>query len=164
MFIGILLAVIFLGMNFWGQKITVAGESMYPTLQDGDEVWIDKLSYTLGSVNRFDCVVFPHRYKEDQIAVKRVIALPGETVQIQEGMIYINGQVLSEPYSFSAIDQPGMASSLITMGVDEYFVLSDNRSDTTDSREPTIGNIRRDEIIGRALFVGWPLKRMGFVR
>ena len=86
-----------------------------------------------------------------------MIGLPGETVRIQD----INGRILKEPYGYEAIRNPGFASSEITLAADEYFVLGDNRNNSRDSREPSVGNISRDEIIGKALFCIWPFSKIG---
>ena len=97
--------------------------------------------------------------------VKRVIGLPGETVQIDlEGNIYINGEILEEDYGKEKINFPGLAVEPITLGDDEYFVMGDNRNNSSDSRDPSVGNIRRSNIIGKAWVRIWPLNKFGVLK
>ncbi len=154
----------FLIVHFVGERTVVSGESMYPSLRDGDNLIVDKLSYRFTDPKRYDIVVFPFQYQEGTFYIKRVIGLPGETVQIQDGAIYINGKVLMESYGNEEIRNPGSASAEITLGEDEYFVLGDNRNNSSDSREPSVGNITRENIIGKVLFRIWPFSEIGFVR
>ena len=166
--------IAFLIVHFVGERTVVSGESMYPTLRDGDNLVVDKITYRFRDPKRYDIVVFPFRYQEGTFYIKRVIGLPGETVQIQDGDIYINGKVLKESYGYEEIrnpgfasgtvtlgENPGSASTELTLGADEYFVLGDNRNNSSDSREPSVGMISRDEIIGRAFLRIWPLSRIG---
>ena len=157
--VGILLLII----GFVGQKTTVSGTSMYPTLLDGDVLIVDKITYRFTDPRRFDVIVFPYQFDEEIYYIKRIIGLPGETVQISNGRIYINGELLEEPYEFDEIRQAGVASNPVTLEDDEYFVLGDNRNDSSDSRVPAVGNIKRSEIEGRALLRVWPLESFGLV-
>ncbi len=152
-----------LTVRYVGERTQVSGDSMYPTVEDGDNLIVDKLSYRFTDPDRFDIIVFPFRYQEDTFYIKRIIGLPGETVQIRDGMIYINGRKLEENYGRGIIGNPGLASEQITLGQDEYFVLGDNRNNSSDSREPSVGNISRSDIIGRAWFRIWPLSGFGFL-
>ena len=161
----VLLLILFIGIQMLHRQQRVIGSSMYPTLRDGDSVVIDTLRYKLFEPSRFDVVVFPFRYQEDTLYIKRIIGLPGETVQIMDGKVFINGAELDESdFGFDPIEQPGLASAQITLGQDEYFVLGDNRNDSADSREPTVGNISRSDITGKAVLRVLPLRRFGFVR
>lgn len=162
-FLALLFGVTFLVVHFVGERTVVSGESMRPTLEDGDNLIVDKISYRFSDPKRYDIVVFPFRYQEGTFYIKRVIGLPGETVQIVDGEIYINGRILQEPHKYDEIRSPGIASSEITLGADEYFVLGDNRNNSSDSREPSVGNISREEIIGKALLRIWPFDRIGVV-
>ncbi|MDD2957986.1 MAG: signal peptidase I [Lachnospiraceae bacterium] len=164
LYIIIILVLTFLVVHFIGQGTEVSGNSMRPTLEDGDKLVVDKISYRFINPGRFDVVVFPFQYKKDTYYIKRIIGLPGETVQIIEGQIYINSTVLQENYGNETIEKSGLASGPITLGEDEYFVLGDNRNNSSDSREPSVGNIRREAIVGKALFRIWPLSRFGLVR
>lgn len=159
----ILVTVAFLIIHFVGERTVVSGESMVPTLQDGDNLVVDKLSYRFRNPKRFEIVVFPFQYQKDTYYIKRIIGLPGETVQIYDGIVYINGKPLKESYGNQPIRNPGLASETITLGEDEYFVLGDNRNNSADSREPSVGNIHKKDIIGRALFRMWPIDNVGLL-
>ena len=114
-------AVAFFLIHYVGERTVVSGDSMLPTLQNGDNLIVDKLSYRFRDPKRFEIVVFPFRYQEDTYYIKRIIGLPGETVQIHDGNIYINGKQLKEDYGRETIRNPGLASEAVTLGEDEYF-------------------------------------------
>ena len=126
-----------------------------------DVVLVDKLAPRLGRLDRFDMVVFRYRYRENRYYIKRIIALPGETVQISNGKILINGEVLEEPYGIERIEKAKRAEEPVVLGEDEYFVLGDNRNHSSDSRDSDIGNLARDEIIGRVMIRIWPWSKIG---
>jgi signal peptidase I len=154
-------------LTFVGQRTSVSGQSMLPMLENGDQLIVDKLTYRFRDPERYDIIVFPYQFAENTYYIKRVIGLPGETVQIDDkGAIYINGELLPEHYGREVIaaNNLGLAASLITLGKDEYFVLGDNRNNSSDSREPSVGNIRRKDIIGRAWMRMWPLKGFGILK
>lgn len=163
-YIAIVLALTFLVVRYVGQRTQVSGDSMYPTLHSGDNLIVDKLSYRFKDPERFDIIVFPYQYKEETYYIKRIIGLPGETVQIIDGTIYINGNVLDENYGREKMVSSGLALDEIQLGEDEYFVLGDNRNASSDSREPDVGNIHRDDIIGRAFIRIWPFSRFGILK
>ena len=161
----IVLVATFLVVNYVGQRTMVIGTSMEPMLSDGDNLIVDKLSYRFEDPQRFDIIVFPFRYAEKTFYIKRIIGLPGETIYIDEsGNIYIDGEVLEEHYGKEVIVDPGRAYEPITLGVDEYFVMGDNRNNSSDSRDPVVGNIHRDEFVGKAWMRIWPLNRMGMIK
>ena len=162
-YLAILFGAVYLIVQYVGERTTVSGESMYPSLSDGDSLIVDKISYRFVDPDRYDVVVFPFQYQEGTFYIKRVIGLPGETVQIMEGKVYINGKELNDPYGYEAIRNPGLASNPITLRQDEYFVLGDNRNNSADSREPSVGTISREDIIGRAIFRIWPFDSIGLV-
>lgn len=165
LYILVVLLVTWLFITFVGQRTSVSGSSMEPTLHNGDQLIMDKLSYRFADPQRFDIIVFPFQYEENTYYVKRIIGLPGETVQIDlEGNIYINGEILEEDYGKEPINFPGLASEPITLGDDEYFVLGDNRNNSSDSRDPSVGNIHRDDIIGKAWIRIWPLNKIGVLK
>ncbi len=158
----IILAVWFI-LTFVGQRTQVSGSSMYDTLEDGDNLWIDKLSYHFKDPQRFDIVVFPYQ-DSDVYYIKRIIGLPGERIRIEkDGTIYINNEPLEEDYGYETIAENmiGRAKSNIILGDDEYFVMGDNRNDSKDSRFAEVGNIHRDELEGKAVFRIWPLSKFG---
>ncbi|MBQ8596694.1 MAG: signal peptidase I [Lachnospiraceae bacterium] len=161
----VVLALTFLVVTYVGQRTKVIGNSMEPMLSDGDNLIVDKLTYRFEDPQRFDIIVFPFRYAEKTYYIKRIIGLPGETVYIDEnGTIYIDGEVLREHYGKEVITDPGRAYEAITLGEDEYFVMGDNRNNSSDSRDPVVGNIHRDEFIGKAWMRIWPLESMGMIK
>ncbi len=163
-YIGIVLGVTFLIITYVGQRTHVSGDSMKNTLNDGDHLIVDKITYRMREPVRYDIIVFPYRYKDNTFYIKRIIGLPGETVQIAGGEIYIDGEVLIESYGREVIRDPGIAESPIELGEDEYFVLGDNRNESSDSRDPSVGVIHRDEIVGRAWLRIWPLNKFGILK
>ncbi len=161
------LGLTWLVITFVGQRTEVDGSSMEPMLSDEDNLLVDKLSYRFREPERFDIIVFAFQYKEDTYYIKRIIGLPGETVQIdEEGNIYINGEILEEGYGREVIkaENIGLAKEPIVIGEDEYFVLGDNRNNSTDSRSPLVANVKRKDIIGRAFVRIWPLSKIGVLR
>lgn len=161
----VVLCLTYLVIHFVGQRTQVSGASMEPKLYDNDNLIVDKITYKFKEPERFDIIVFPFLYKEDTYYIKRVIGLPGETVYIDEsGNIYIDDELLEEEYGKEVIKDPGRAYSPITLGDDEYFVMGDNRNNSSDSRDPSVGNIKRDNIIGRAWLRLWPFSRFGFIK
>ena len=163
-YMGIVLGVTFLIITYVGQRTHVSGDSMKNTLNDGDHLIVDKITYRMREPVRYDIIVFPFRYKENTFYIKRIIGLPGETVQIAGGEIYIDGEILKESYGREVIKDPGIAESPIELGEDEYFVLGDNRNESSDSRDPSVGKIRREEIVGRAWLRIWPLNKFGILK
>lgn len=163
-YVGIVLAITFLIITFVGQRTHVSGESMENTLDDGDQLIVDKLTYRFHDPERFDIIVFPFRYKDNTYYIKRIIGLPGETVQIVDGEIYINDELLEESYGREVMQDAGLAAEPITLGDDEYFVLGDNRNYSSDSRDPSVALIHRKEIIGRAWLRIWPLNSFGILK
>lgn len=161
----VVLCLTYLVITFVGQRTEVSGESMETTLSNGDNLIVDKLSYRFRDPKRYDIIVFPFQYAEDTYYIKRIIGLPGETVHIDgEGTIYIDGEVLRESYGREIIRNPGRASQDIVLGEDEYFVMGDNRNNSSDSRDPVVGNIKRKDIIGRAWVRIWPLDKLGVLK
>lgn len=155
------LIITYLIVKFVGIRTEVIGPSMQPTLYNGDNLIVEKVSYYFNEPERFDVIVFPFKYAEKTNYIKRIIGLPGEKVRIDdEGNIYINEELLVESYGKEIIKNPGIAAETIYLSDDEYFVLGDNRNDSADSRDPSVGNIRRKDIIGRAWVRIWPFSEM----
>ncbi len=164
-YILVVLAATYLLVTFVGQRTGVSGSSMEPTLSDGDNLIVDKISYRFHEPQRFDIIVFPFLYEKGTYYIKRIIGLPGETVYIDEnGVIYIDGKVLEENYGRETILSAGRAAQPVQLGEDEYFVMGDNRNNSSDSRDPSVGNIKRDNIIGKAWVRIWPLSKFGKLR
>ncbi len=161
------LCLTWLVITFIGQRTEVDGSSMEPMLSNGDNLIVDKISYRFRDPQRYDIIVFPFKYQENTFYIKRIIGLPGETVQIDEqGTIYINGEVLPENYGREIIraETVGIAANPIVLGEDEYFVMGDNRNSSMDSRTEIVGNIKREDIIGRAWIRIWPLNKLGILK
>lgn len=138
-------------------RTSVTSMSMDPTLKEKDNIVVEKVSYFLGDPDRFDVVIFPFEEEKGTYFIKRIIGMPGETVQIDEkGTILINGEALDESYGNAVMESAGEAAEPIVLGEDEYFVLGDNRNDNADSRHPMVGNVAGDEIIGRVWLRFWP--------
>lgn len=165
LYIGIVVILCYLINHFVGCRSRVDGNSMNPTLEDGDNLWVSKIAYRIGDPKRFDVVIFD--YDEDTTYVKRIIGLPGETVRIdQAGNIYINEELLEENYGIEPIlpTNLGRANQPILLGEDEYFVLGDNRNHSQDSRWSDVGNVSRDDIIGKVIFRIYPFNKIGRVK
>ncbi len=164
LYVIIVVGITFIIITFVGQRTYVSGSSMESTLSHGDNLIVDKLTYRFSTPKRFDIIVFPFRYEENVYYIKRIIGLPGETIQIKDGQIYVDGEILEESYGREVMKSAGLAADPITLGDDEYFVLGDNRNDSTDSRDPNVRLIHKDEIIGRAWIRIWPLNKLGVLK
>ena len=151
-------------ITFVGQRTRVSGQSMEPTLHDGDNLIVDKISYRFRDPKRYEIIVFPYKYEEKTYYIKRIIGLPGERVQVIDGYVYINGEQLNEHYGKEVMESSGIADHEITLGEDEYFVLGDNRNHSSDSRDPSVGILKRGDLMGRAWVRIWPLNRIGVVQ
>ena len=168
----VVLCAAYLIITYVGQRTQVSGSSMETTLSEADNLIVDKITYRVSDPERFDSIVFPYNpecayYTETEPVYysKRIIGMPGETVQIDEqGNIYINGEILEESYGREIIQYAGRASEPVVLGEDEYFVMGDNRNNSSDSREPSVGNIKREDIIGRAWIRIWPLNKFGVLK
>lgn len=162
LYILVVLCLSYLVIHFVGQRTEVTGSSMEPKLSDQDNLIVDKITYKFKEPERYDIIVFPFGEK---FLIKRIIGLPGETIYIDEkGDIYIDGEVLEEGYGKEVIENPGRANVPIILGDDEYFVMGDNRNNSSDSRDPVVGNVKRDIIVGRAWLRIWPFDRFGFIK
>ena len=161
------LGAVWLVITFVGQRTEVEGASMENTLHNGDNLIVDKLSYRFHDPERFDIIVFPFQFQDNTYYIKRIIGLPGETVQIMDdGSVYINGEKLEENYGMEVIkpETIGRAAEPIELGDDEYFVMGDNRNNSSDSRTDMVGNITRENIIGKAWLRIWPVSDFGVLQ
>lgn len=165
-YLTIALVAALLIVKFVGQRTQVEGRSMEPTLYNGENLILDKISYRFRDPERFDIIVFPFTEDgEKEHFIKRIIGLPGETVQIIDGYVYIDGEKLeSDTYGKEVMKSAGRAAEPITLGQDEYFVLGDNRNNSRDGRYPEVGNIKRKDITGRAFIRIWPLSEFGILK
>lgn len=157
-FMLITLIVCYILVTYVFRRTVVHNVSMQNTLFDGDNIIMDELSYNTGNPKRYDIICFKS-YKEKDLLIKRIIGLPGETVRIEDTKIYINDKEIRDVNGLTAIEYPGTAEYGITLGEDEYFVIGDNRDESIDSRFEDVGNIRRRDILGKAVLVFWPINR-----
>lgn len=163
LYIVLIIAFTWFVVTFVGQRTEVSGSSMETTLSDKDQLIVDKMTYRFRDPKRYDIVVFPYQYQDNTYYIKRIIGLPGETVQILSGMVYIDGMRLDEHYGDEIMENPGIAEEPLTLGEDEYFVLGDNRNNSSDSRASDVGLIHRKDLIGRAWIRVWPLSQIGVI-
>ena len=164
LYILIIIGLTYLIITFVGQRTRVSGSSMETTLSNGDNLIVDKLTYHFKEPKRYDIIVFPYKYEENTYYIKRIIGLPGETVQVIDGYTYINGEQLAgDIYGAEVMESAGIAAEPITLGEDEYFVLGDNRNNSEDSRYQSVGNVTADEIEGK-VWLKVSLSDFGLVR
>lgn len=136
-----------------GMRTSVVGDSMESALYNGQEILMNRVVYKLSSPKRGDVVIFlPNGNENSHYYVKRVVGLPGETIQIRDGSVYIDGVLLDEDENFDKMIDAGIAQNELMLAVDEYFVLGDNRNSSEDSRSGNIGAVKKDNIIGKAWF------------
>jgi len=151
--------------RFLMERVIVDGPSMETTLQDGDNILVEKVSRYFGALDRFDIVVFyPNeaaKEKNGRYYVKRIIGLPGETVRIEGNTIYINEIPLAEAYGSTQMGAPGIAKDGVRLGEDEYFVMGDNRSVSKDSRSESVGVVPLSRIGGKMFLRIFPLSKFG---
>lgn len=159
----VLAVILYFGISFAVQAVHVEGLSMFATLDDNDYLIANKIDYRLHSPQRGDIIILRPPTDNSKDFIKRVIALPGERLLIRDGIVYINGHKLDEPYLPEAWttfnNWPTNGSDGQVMGPNEYFVMGDNRNRSQDSR--IFGPITRDRIDGRAWFRIWPLSKFG---
>lgn len=159
---GAIFALIYI---FIAQFHKVSGQSMFPTIHDGDFLITEKISYRLGEPKQGQIVVLKNPRDESQDFIKRIIGLPGDRIKLQNGKIFLNGGLLNEPYLPADTETRGESflrdGDSYTLGPDQYFVLGDNREHSSDSRD--FGPIGKEKLIGRAFFRYWPPQSMGLL-
>ncbi len=147
-----------------GMKTSVIGPSMEPSLYNGQKIFLNRLIYKVASPRVGDVIVFlPNGNEKSHYYVKRVVGVPGDTLYIKNGLLYVNEETVEE-YFNDRIAEPGLLESEVTLGEDEYFVMGDNRNNSSDSRDPSVGNIHRRDIIGRAFIRIWPFSKFGILK
>lgn len=146
----------------FGQRVSVAGDSMAPVLKNGDVVLINRAVYHFKEPERGDIIAFSQDGDRHD-SVKRIIGLPGETVQITDGKVLINGEESDADIHVSGIEYAGLAEEPVELGDDEYFVMGDNGARSDDSRDPGTGNVRKEDIRGEAWFVVSPSEDRGLL-
>lgn len=151
--IAIVIMVALVVVIYFGQRVSVVGDSMNPVLSNKDVVLVNRIVYDASQPKRGDIIVFkPNGNENASYSVKRIIGLPGEKIQITDGVVYINGEKLKESYDTAAITDAGVAAEEMELGGSEYFVMGDNRAASDDSRQADIGNVKRREIYGKVWF------------
>lgn len=165
--IAITLALAFLFAQGFCSSVTIQEGSMEPTIATGESVLVDRVTKVVPfvGIRRGDLIVYRGTGMTDSsIHIKRVIGLPGETIEIKNGQIRINGNNYTEAKEFPAMVSGGLAEGSVTLGHDEYFVLGDNRNNSVDSRHSDVGNIRKENIIGKAWLVIAPFSKVRFLK
>ena len=145
-----------------GSRVEVSGSSMNPVLNSGDVVLINRIVYDLGMPSRYDIAVFEK--ENSSLNMKRIIGLPGETVQIKDNLVYINGKPLDADDALGQATIAGIAEFPIDLGEDEYFLLGDNRESSEDSRFSGIGTIKREQLTGKVWFKFQPIEEFGLIQ
>ena len=161
----IIVFVLFLAPKYLMEKVLVDGTSMENSLYDNEQVLIEKISRYFNGPRRFDIVVFTKNHGTyTKTYIKRVIGLPGETVQIIGNRIFINGEELEEAFGKDPMDSAGIAAEPILLGEGEYFVLGDNRKVSKDSRDKSVGAVNVDELDGVVFLRVAPFSAFGGVK
>ncbi len=161
----LVIMIAYMLVYFLGQSRTNIGQSMDTTLTGGDVVLINVLAYSMDGPKRGDIISFkPNGNDSSRSSIKRVVGLPGETIQIVDGMIQIDGKTYLEQRDFPVMSNPGMAAEPITLSATEYFVLGDNRNNSEDSRFADVGLVSADMIEGKVWFVLSPAAHRGFLK
>ena len=151
-------------VTFFGCRTTVVGNAMNDTLTNEEQILVNRFIYNVSSPKQGDVIAFlPNGNEKSHYYVRRVIACPGDTIQIKEGVVYVNGEAYQEKITVASIEDAGVASEEIKLGDDEYFVLGDDRNNSEDSRLANIGNVKKSYIIGKAWFYFKSIGNMGFI-
>ena len=157
--------IAFMIVWFFGQRASVIGDSMKPSLSNGDVTVINRLVYDARTPKRGEVIAFkPNGNDSSHYYIKRIIGLPGETIECKDGKILIDGEELEEDYKTTEIKDLGTLEEPITLSSNEFFVLGDDRQNSEDSRNVNVGNVKRSEIAGKVWFVVSPMKHFGFVK
>lgn len=160
----VIVCVAFLMVNFFFDNTSITGHSMNNTLKNNDVMLVNKVAYKYRDPKRYDVIIFkPNIGNVSDYYTKRIIGLPGETVQIIEGKVYIDGEALKDDVIDEVIFNAGNASKPIKLGYNEYFVLGDNRNNSDDSRFSNVGFVKYEDIVGMPWFVVYPFSSFGTV-
>ncbi len=159
--IAVVISIAWFAVFAVGTQIRVSGQSMEPVLSQGEKVLMNRLSYLIIHPRRYDIVVYEK--ESGNYNIRRVVGLPGETVQIKDGFIYINDEKLDAPGELDKASLAGLAEYPIVLDKNEYFLLGDNRSGSEDSRFANVGNIKLRQIKGKVWLKIQPLESLGFI-
>ena len=158
------MAIAYVIVSFWGFRTSVVGPAMESTLSNDNQILVNRFHYILSDPKAGDIIVFrPNGNEKSHYYVRRVIGVPGDTVLIQNGAVYINGELYNENVDVASIEDAGLAADKIELKEDEYFVLGDNRNNSEDSRYANIGNIKKEYIVGKAWFRLGSIGDIGFI-
>jgi signal peptidase I len=156
-----LIAVIYAFVNLVSARFVVDGRSMEPNFETGQFLIVNRVNYMLGTPSRGDIIVFHYPRNVEQDYIKRVIGLPGESVELRNQQVYINGELLEEPYINEPCEPSRCRDDIWQLGEDEYFVMGDNRNHSQDSR--VFGPVHEQFIVGEALLRYWPPDKIGLL-
>lgn len=161
----LLIIAAFAIVQFTCDKFAVSGSSMNPGLETNDAVLVNRWAYSISEPERYDVIAFANgRNEKETVYIKRVIGLPGETVQIKERKVYINGELLADDVITQDILTAGLAAEQIQLGKGEFFVLGDNRNNSEDSRFAGVGIVESSDIFGKVWLITSPASKIGFVK
>jgi len=162
--IAIVCLIAFVCVWYFGLRVSMIGDSMNPELQNGDITLVNRIVYSMSTPKRGDIIAFkPNGNENSHYSIKRIVGLPGETIEIRDGAIWVNGKKIKEKYKATEIKDVGILEEPMTLGKSEYFVLGDDRQNSEDSRMADVGNVKRSEIEGEVWFTVSPTKHFGFV-
>lgn len=163
--IAIVCFVAFVCVWYFGLRVSMIGDSMNPELNNGDITLVNRIVYDMSTPKRGDVIAFkPNGNENSHYYIKRIVGLPGETVEIRDGKLMIDGKEIEEEYTTTEIDEVGIVDEPIVLGNNEFFVLGDDRQNSEDSRMADVGNVKRSEIEGKVWFVISPKEHFGFVK
>lgn len=162
--IAIIIGIAYVCVSSFGLRTSVVGQAMEPTLDVGEQILIDRFSYVISKPKAQDVIVFlPNGNTKSHYYVRRVVGVPGDVVQIQNGAVYVNGKLFDEAIDVPSMEDAGLAADEIKLGANEYFVLGDNRNNSDDSRYANVGTVMKDYIIGKAWFHFSSVYNAGFI-
>lgn len=160
--IAVALAFAWFCLHSFGTQVVVSGQSMVPLLSSGDVVLVNRLVYDFGKPNRMDVVVFER--EDNKANVKRVIGIPGDVVQIRDGILYVNDERVDQTDGLDQVSLAGLAENPVELGDKEYFLLGDNRDSSEDSRFANVGNVKEGQIMGKVWLRLFPFIDVKLIR